>query len=238
MPPPIFYKLVLFFGYPVLSLFFMWLGLANIWGTAIIIFSAGIIFFMSILLAGPIIRQSPGFYSFFIFTQFASSTPLIIYIDNKVYVALGLCLIYILSAVALLILQRAIPSRKYLQPDSEKVFLIYWLVFVTSSAILTSVGLASLSYKVNFILVLVYGFVFGWLGPEVTYRFLGRTNRDIKAAALMCILVVSLAFFQSALATNPTLQPLSVDTIILVMTLLSVPSMLISRIILEELEHE
>jgi small-conductance mechanosensitive channel len=171
------------------------------------------------------------------FIFFASLFPLIIYIDNEGYIALGISLIYILSAIALWILNKAIPSRKHLQPDSKKLFFVYWLVFMIASAILTSVGMSSLLFKINFAVVLLYGFIFGWLGPEVTYRFVGRTNGAIKVGLLICILIVGLAFVQTVSATNPTLEPFSADRIILIINLISIPSMLISRIVLKEMEH-
>jgi hypothetical protein len=98
--------------------------------------------------------------------------------------------------------------------------------------------MSSLLFKINFVIVLLYGFIFGWLGPEVTYRFIGGTNGAIKVGVLINILIISLAFLQTGLATNPTLEPFSTDRIILIINLISIPSMLISRIVLEELEHE
>ena len=230
-------KLVLFSLYPFLSIFFMLLGLGSFWGPIVVVIAAGIMFFTYFLMLVTVSQNTAGRASSYVFVFFAFGFSLLIHPKGLIFAIPGLFLFFIVFGFIMYLLKRTIgdfPKRLF-DPDNRAALMGKWFVNVLASSIPASTGLARLENSINIIPIFVIALIFGWLGPEVTYKIVNSGEyRYVKATALELVFFLTIVFFYMILETNPVWEPLLSDAgIVNVLTIISVPSMLISRITFE-----
>jgi len=219
----------------------MIVGLGDVWSPFVIIFAAGTMFLTYFLLLAPIQENSPGFYSIFVFVYFGVLYSLLVHPKGFDYALPGVVVVHAMTGFIMFVLKKIrIIGYILFNPERRKTQLLTsWLTFVLAASIPTSTGLARLEYIVNIIPILVFCVVFGWLGPEVTYKIIDGVYSSVKAAALEAIFFLTIVFFCMILETNPVWEPLISDSgLVNLLTVISVPSMLISRIIFESIKEE
>jgi len=229
-----FETVILFSGYFTLGIFFTLTGLGDFWSPFLIIFAAGTMFLTYFLLLGPIQENSPGFHSVFVFVYFGVLYSLLVHPKGFDYALLGVLFIHAMTGVAMFIIKKIRSLGRILfNPERRKPMLMgTWLIYVLAASIPTSTGFERLEYGINIIPILSLGVVFGWLGPEVTYKVIKGVYSTVKAAAM------ELVFFYMFLEANPVWEPLISDSgLVNILTVISVPSMLVSRIILESIKN-
>jgi hypothetical protein len=213
------------------------LGLGSKWDPIIVVIAAGTMFFTYFLMLVTISQNTPGEVSSYVFVFFAFGFSLLIHPKGLIFAIPGLFLFFIVFGFIMYLLKRIagdFPKRLF-DPNNRTALIGKWFVYVLASSIPASTGLARLEYGINIIPIIVMGLTFGWLGPEVTYKIVNSgVYRIVKAAALELVFFLTIVFFYMILETNPVWEPLLSDSgRVNVLTIISVPSMLISRITFE-----
>jgi len=234
-PSSILMKLIFFAGYPTLCALFVLLGLGNSWHPLIVIFAAGMILPMIILLDRPIGFKSSNSYAVHIFMICAFVFSLIM----SDYPGTGAFIDGIAFLIFLYLLMRLKLLDRLVNIEHKRTYVFYWFIYILSTSIPTSLGLARLKYLVNLIPIFLFVMIFGWFGPEVTYRIMGGVYGALKAIFLELAFFLMVVMLYSSIFGDiyPMMKPLIPDGFwVYSVVIIALPSMLISRIILEFLK--
>ena len=123
--------------------------------------------------------------------------------------------------------------------EHKRTYVFYWFIYILSTSIPTSLGLARLKYLVNLIPIFLFVMIFGWFGPEVTYRIMGGVYGALKAIFLELAFFLMVVMLHSSIFGDiyPMMKHLIPDGFwVYSVVIIALPSMLISRIILEFLK--
>jgi hypothetical protein len=225
-------------SYPVLSTFFTLLGLGSFWSPLVFYFSLLMILMTAIFLIPQILKNSPNPTS--ITLIFSIPFLLSLYFNPKdvSYARIGF---FIVGGAFLIVsyVLRAFRIFLRLVAESVKSILSYWIIFILATSIVTSICLSTLNEVINLVPVFLIGLIFGWLAPEVTYRFISKEESGpVLAAVLYVALSVLIGFiYDIILGDYLFFQNLEPDgPAVGIASCIAVPSMLLSRIILETLK--
>ena len=219
----------------------MLLGLGSKWDPIIVVIAAGTMFFTYFLMLVTVSQNTAGRASSYVFVFFAFGFSLLIHPKGLIFAIPGLFLFFMIFGFIIYLLKRMggdFPKRLF-DPNNRAALMGKWFVYVLASSIPASTGLARLEYGINIIPIIVIGLTFGWLGPEVTFKIVNSgVYRIVKAAALELVFFLMIVLFYMILETNLIWEPLLSDSgRVNILTIISVPSMLISRITLESIKN-
>ncbi len=225
-------KIIFFVTYPAMSVFFYVVGFGASWNPLTVIGAVALMFATSQIMGKPMDLQSPNLHSIRILMLVTVVCSLFTSNDPGLGVFLGLMPVIIVFYL-LIKLQR---FEILVDPKDERVFALYWFIYVISASIPTSMGLAELKYTVNFIPVFLIGTILGWLGPEVTYRIIGGVYGAVKALALTFVFLMIFVLLYGLIFGDifPTMNYLVPDgPKVFLISFTALPSMLLSRITME-----
>lgn len=225
-------------GYPVLSTIFTLSGLGSFWSPLIFYFSLLMILMTTIFLIPQILKNSPNPNSMILIFSIPFLYSLYFNPKGMSYARIGF---FIVGGVFLIVsyILRALKILRRLVAESVISILSYWIIFVFAASIVTSICLSTLNEVINLVPVFLIGLVFGWLAPEVTYRFISKKESGpVLAAVLYLAISILLAFiYNIILGDYLFFQNLEPDgPVVGIASCIAVPSMLLSRIILETLK--
>jgi len=231
----LFLELVFFITYPALSILFYAVGLGASWHPLIVIGAGALMLAMSLIMGKPVALHSPNIHSFRILMLVA----VLFSFMTAEYPALGIFLGVIPVLVILFLLIKLQRFQTLVDPKDYRVFALYWFIYVLSASIPTSADLARINYMVNLFPIFLTGAIFGWFGPEVTYRIIGGVYGSVKALLLIFALFIITMLSSAILQNIPALKHLVLDFgIVYIDIIISMYSMLISRIIFDFLKSE
>jgi len=180
----------------------------------------------------PFLATSIAPYVFFFWAWFGSLFYTAVTGGELLYVGLAIFLdIALANLVADLLKKRGFLDRLDC-PSSHRLWLLLWLIFVLSSAVPTSVGLARLNHVIDLLLVIFYGMVFGWFSPEVMPRLIPRDYGPLLVMFAHLFLLIFLYMLLETVdpsLTYPTLNALDV----LLLSYVACYAMFVSRSIME-----
>ncbi len=223
-------KILFFVTYPSMSMLFYVVGLGASWHPLTVIGAVALMFATSQIMGKPMDLQSPNLYSIRILMLVTVVCSLFASNDPGLGVFLGLMPVIIIFYL-LIKLQR---FEILVAPQDDKVFALYWFIYVISASIPTSGILDKFKYAMNLTPSFILGLLLGWFGPETLYRFIGGIYGPLKALILYCVFILIVSIYGLILQSIEAMSYLSYDIgFIIFIVIITVYSMLISRIILE-----
>jgi len=214
-------------------MFLMYLNLGKALNPFYFFFASGTMLFITSLLLKFLIRTSkqPSIIVLYFFSFILSlySNP-----PGMNYVAVGFIGIGIIFLVITYILKRLNLIGKLVNSTFSEKIVIYWFIYILAASVVTSTSLSALNDLVNLVPIYILGTFFGWMGPEVTYRFVGGIYGPVKALALYVALFFFVIIFYGFLLGDVfQLHHLASNgPDVLGVSYIAVPSMLLSRITL------
>jgi len=124
---------------------------------------------------------------------------------------------------------------EYFMKNVVIAFLTVWAIYIFAASISTAAYLAHIEFVQNIILVFVFGIVFGWFGPELLSKYLNGKYGYLLALVFPLLLgLFSISVFLFLGWLNSSMQKYQLDTgFVITSSLISIPSMLMSRYLLE-----
>lgn len=227
-----------FLGYPAVSVLFVVLGLGRLWGPWGTIAASGVILSVGMLMwrlieesRDPFLATSIAPYVFFFWAWFSSVFYAVV-TGSWLLAGLAIFLDIALAIPVADLLKKRGFLDKLDRPSSHRLWLLVWFMFILSSAVPTSVGLARLNHVIDLLLVIFYGMAFGWFSPEVMPRLIPRDYGPLLVIFahpfLLTFLYMLLETIDSSL-TYPTLTLLDV----VLLSYVACYAMFVSRSIME-----
>ena len=236
-PSSFFRKFIYFITYPALNIFFIYSGLGMSWTLFYSFFASGLMLLMTVLLIRPIIvsniraRANPiSTIIFFLMAFFLSLYMNPVDTNYAFYGLVGIGTLFIAMTYLLKRFNLIVKIKKSIKNEN---LWFYWFIYVLAASIITSVDLSKINNMTNLLPVFIIQTVFGWMGPEVTYRLIDGLYGPVKALAIYIILMLTIAFFYGYILEDVLRMHnfASDGPKIVGVIFLAIPSMLLSRII-------
>jgi len=204
-PSSLLVKLVFLSGYPTLSTLFVVLGLGGLWGPWAIIVASSVFFFTGLLM-GKLVQEYPSLNTSgapYIFLSLAWLGSLFLAAlaggGEFLYAGFGFFLgMFLTKFVHVLLKKHNILDRL----ASHETYV--WFMFILSAAVQTSLGLARLNHVMSLLPIIIYGTLYGLLGPEVIPRGApGKRTPMLLVGAYFFFILLLYSFLETV---NPALN--------------------------------